>query len=63
MTNNCFLSNKNNKHIGSLFKLALQGPTKLYYFGKAEYKSDQVNDAFLEALKEKLFHRFNILPG
>ncbi|MBN9287009.1 MAG: DUF2779 domain-containing protein [Gammaproteobacteria bacterium] len=35
----------------SLFKLALECPTKLYYFGKPEYKNDQEEDAFLEALK------------
>lgn len=36
----------------SLFKLALECPTKLYYFGKPEYKNDQEEDAFLEALKD-----------
>ena len=35
----------------SLFKLALECPTKLYYYGKPEYKNDQEEDAFLEALK------------
>ena len=36
----------------SLFKLALECPTKLYYFGKSEYKNEQEEDAFLEALKD-----------
>ena len=35
----------------SLFKLAYECPTKLYYFNKPEYKNDHEEDAFLEALK------------
>lgn len=36
----------------SLFKLALECPTKLFYYGKSEYKNEQEEDAFLEALKD-----------
>lgn len=36
----------------SLFKLALECPTKLFYYGKPEYKNEQEEDAFLEALKD-----------
>lgn len=36
----------------SLFKLALECPTKLYYVGKAEYNNIQEENAFLDALKD-----------
>lgn len=32
--------------------MGLECPTKLYYFGKPEYKNTQQEDAFLEALKD-----------
>ncbi len=36
----------------SLFKLALECPTKLFYTKKKEYVDKAVNDSFLESLAE-----------
>jgi len=46
----------------SLFKMALDCPTKLFYTGKPEYESKEEGDSFLEALAQggyqvnELFH-------